>query len=174
MKRVISISLILIVITNSILFGLIYVVIKGKLKNEFLSTLDLRDKDTPVTKVTSDDISNQNITVLEDDELKINNEFFDVFKTEYVDGKTIYYCFSDDNEEHLEKALNNFMSFSLKNFSSKSVVSLFKLLNIIAFPVSFQNNSIIPFLKTKSIVTKYNLQEVTLSIPTPPPEIIFS
>ena len=175
MKRVVSISLILIIITNSILFGLIYIVIKGKLKNDFLSNLDLRDKDVPVTKISSDDIvSNLNITVLEDDELKINNEFYDIFKTEVIDGKTIYYCFSDDDEEHLENALNNFLSFSLKSFSSKPVVSLVKLLNTVAIPVSFQDNSVIPQLRTNQTTDKYNLQDVIIRIPTPPPELIFS
>lgn len=175
MKRIVSILLVFIIILNGVLFGLIYYAAKLKLKNDFWSSVDFKEDSVPVTKVSSDDInSNSNITVLENDELKINGEFFDIIKKENVDGKTIFYCFSDDNEDHLEKALSNFLSFSLKNFSSKPSVTLLKIINIVGIPAAFQDNLVVPHFKTNSFITKYNLYEVILKIPTPPPERLFS
>ena len=175
MKRIVSILLVFIIVLNGVLFGLYYYAAKIKLKNDFWSSVDFKDDSVPVTKVSSDDInSNLNITVLENDELKIDGEFFDIIKTEIIDGKTIYYCFSDDNEDHLEKALTSFLSFSLKNFSSKPSVTLLKVINIVGIPSTFQDNLEVPQFKTKSFITKYNLYEGVLKIPTPPPEYLFS
>jgi hypothetical protein len=167
--------MVFIIILNGILFGLFYYTAKIKLKNDFWSSVDLKEDGIPVTKVSSDDInSNLNITVLENDELKIDGEFFDIIKTEIIDGKTIYYCFSDDNEEHLEKAMNNFLSLSLKNFSSKPSVTLLKVINIVGIPAAFQENILVPLINANSFITKFNLYEVVLKIPTPPPEHLFS
>lgn len=175
MKRIVSILLVLIIILNGILFGLFYYAAKIKLKNDFWSNFDVNENCISVTKISSDDInSSLNITVLENDELMIDGKYFDIIKTEIIDGKTIYYCFSDDNEEHLEKALTNFLSFSLKSVSSKPSVTLIKVINIVGIPAAFQENLVVPHFKINSFITKYNLYEVVLKIPTPPPEPIFS
>jgi hypothetical protein len=175
LKRIVSILLVFIIILNGVLFGVFYYAAKIKLKNDFWSSVNLKEDGVSVTKVSSDEInSNLNITFLENDEIKINGEFFDIIKTEIIDGKTIYYCLSDDNEEHLEKALTNFLSFSLNNFSSKPSVTLLKVINIVGIPSTFQENLLVPHFKVNSFITKYSLYEVVLKIPTPPPEPIFS
>lgn len=159
---------------NSMLFGIIYSVLKGELKKDFLGILNVKDSGLPVTCVTSDEIAtNPKIVLLEYGELKIDGEYFDIFKTEYVNGKTVYYCISDKNEEHLEKAFNNFLSSSAKNIASKTTISLLKLINISGFPVLFHDNSLIPHFKADSVITEYGLRDAVVKIPTPPPEIHF-
>jgi hypothetical protein len=175
MKKIISIALVLVIMLNSILFGVIYFVLKGELKKDFLSVLNIKDSGLQITSVTSEDIKmNPKIVLLEYGELKIDGEYFDIFKTEQINGKTIYYCISDKNEEHLEIAFNNFLSSSSKNFASKTTLNLLKLISISGFPVSFNDNSIIPHFKTDSVMTIYGLQDAIVKIPTPPPELLFS
>ena len=175
MKRIVSILLVFVIILNGVLFGMFYYAAKIKLKNDFWSSIDIKKESIPVTRISSEDIySNLNIKVLENNELKIDGEFFDVIKTEFIDGITYYYCFSDDNEAHLEKALANFLSSSLNNFSSKPSVTLLKVINIVGIPATFQENLMVPYIKINSHITKYNLYEVVLRIPTPPPEFLFS
>ena len=175
MKKITSISLILVIVLNSILFGIIYIGLKGILKNDFLNSLDYKIDTVPITKLTSDDINtNINITVLDNDEIKIGNEFFDIYKTEFENGTTIYYCISDKNEEYLEKALCNFLFSSTNAFSGKLVKILIKQINFTGFPVSICYNIIVPHYKKDSIESRFKLQEAVINILTPPPEQLFS
>lgn len=175
MKRIISILLIFLIALNSILFGIVSILVKEKLKNDFLTYLKYKDDDSTVTKISSDDISsNPNITIMDNEELMIGDEYFDIYKTEIINGKTIYYCIGDDNEEHLQKTLNIFLSFSLKNFSSKTIRTYLKTINIKCIPLTVQYKSILPGLNTDFFSSMYNLQKVIVKTPTPPPEKIFS
>lgn len=166
--------LINVIILNSLLFGVIYIAAKGELKSIFLNSLDSKIHHIPVTKLTTDDIaSNSNIEMLDNDELKISGVYYDIFKTEVIDGKTTYYCFNDKNEEFLEKTLTSLLSNPLKSTNARSL-NIVKLIHLSGFIVHNSANTIVCQYANKIPVNIFNLKEVVLRIPTPPPETPFS
>ncbi|MCE1165184.1 MAG: hypothetical protein LWX07_07265 [Bacteroidetes bacterium] len=172
MKRIVSIFLVFLIVLNSVFFGVLYFIAKSELKKEFLSSLKISDYNLPVTIVTSDDInSNPDIVALENDEIKINGRYFDVFKTVSVNGKKTYYCISDKNEEQLEKAFNNFLFSSEKNTTSKTAQTLMKLISMSGYPASFYYNSISTRLIAYPVADNFSLLDALIKIPTPPPEV---
>ena len=121
LRNLISILLICVIVVNSIMFGVVYIFLKGNLKKEFLSNLDTEINEIPVTKITSADIDvNADIVILENDELRIGDEFFDIYKTEFINGMKVYYCLNDKNEIFLDKAFSDFLS-SNSGFSGKFI-----------------------------------------------------
>ena len=173
-KKLISILVICIIILNSLLFGIIYIAIKGELKKDFLSSLSYKIHTIPFTVVTSDEIeTDRSIEMLDNDELKIGNVFYDIFKTELIDGKTTYYCFSDKNEEYLEKTLTNFLTSVLQHQNSRSL-NIVKLIKFPGFPVKNINIDIVPQYITSKPFTIYSFVEVVQRVPTPPPELVNS
>lgn len=171
MNRIVSILLVFIVLLNSVLFGVFYFLAKSELKKEFLAQFNMNESNLPVTIVTSDDINQNNkITALENDELIIDGQYYDVFKTDVEGGKKIYYCISDKNEEQLEKAFIGFLNSSAKNSSSKTNSNLLKLISMSGFPASFQNNTISHRYMKYPVNDNFNLRDALIKIPTPPPE----
>jgi hypothetical protein len=168
MKKYISIILICTLIFNATL----YLVFVSSLINRLKERFDDEDSDKSyeINKIFEVyDNKPGDFILLNNREIKADGEMFDILKIEKKEGKTVYYCYHDKEEEYIQKNLDN----SPTNKSRQRH--------------SFQLQSLTPFV-VKGNKTEYSNSQVKIAFPsstvkqtkmvfydilTPPPKFCF-
>lgn len=169
MRKTISIILIFVLVQNSILFGLIYITLKANLKSEFVARLSPNDKNIVVINYDSY-VDGEKIQYLNEEELKIGNEFYDIVKTETINGKKIIYCINDKEEESLDKSFMDFLASAL-GLKSRNASKVFSELCMkTAIPLKELELNNFPVNRIIFTINYYPIIQTYLKIPTPPPK----
>jgi len=165
MKRITSISVALVFLFNTAVYFFLYPVMMDHLKERFDEEKERKEYGyNRVFEVI--DGQPADFIFMDGKEIKADGSMFDILKVEREEGKTVYYCYHDKEEENLENGL-------LDRSKDKSGTARHQLrtipLNIFLIPrlsndyCSTQNKIIFPSFVLHNI--KFSFREVI----TPPP-----
>ena len=175
MKKITSIFLIFLLLLDSCGFFLVYIELSSLFKQEATAKINdfIPDNQLEVIAFHLSELSNasSSLRILENNEIKINDALYDVYK-KVVTGDSIYfYCINDANENILESAFTIYVDTKTQD-TSKNIplhnilVNIFKVAIVpLEFNYSY-NQSSIKFITH----VDYLFPQHAVDIPTPPPK----
>ena len=181
LKKFLSILLIIIFTFNSAGFVLVFLysqkIIKKEMKNLVLQNIP-QEEQTRFVKYK--DISRSNINFIleiEDKEIRVNNQLFDIIRVVENGNSITYLCVQDDKEENLIGKFGNHIDDNIINCKNILKDNLLKALKILNLEILL--NNIKPVITSGFILLKLiNPEESIISLkitpPAPPPRTMFS
>lgn len=174
MKKAIAFFLLTIFLYNTAGYFIVFKIqesqIKSEIKNEIESGVDQNE----ITKLI---VPNNNSSMYEladgGNEIRFNNQFFDIIKTNKTSTSTIYYCVNDKKEESLFSKLENQVDSNvISNTHQKNETSK-KLIDTV-IKLYFSNHFSITSKQTPEKITYYTSNLIytpaIAEINSPPPE----
>ncbi len=101
-KRILSISLIAVMLLNSLVYLFLFPIMIDLLKGRFIEERE-KENYTPNKIIEVYNGQRRNFIFVDDNEIKIGNSMYDIIRVEKDGNKTTYYCYYDNEEENLEK-----------------------------------------------------------------------
>lgn len=175
MKKITSIFLVLLLILDSCGFFIVYIELSNHFKqeatskiNDFIPDNQLEIIAFPLSELTN---ANSSLQFTEENEIKINNELYDIYKKEIKGDSIYFYCVNDANENILEKAFTSYVENKIQDCSKNIpmhniLVSIFKVA-IVPIEINYDfNQTSIKFITH----INYLYPQYSIDIPTPPPK----
>ncbi len=129
MKKILSAIIILLVLFNTFGFELIFSIALSECKNEAISVIKSLEEENNLKVLHISKKNIKNVIRLNDKEIQINGELFDVFKEEEIGSEVVFYCYHDEKEQRL---INDFHRSEKKEQSTtKENEARFVLKNLV-------------------------------------------
>jgi hypothetical protein len=175
LKKITAILLVSLLIFDSCGYFFIYTELSNFFKkeaaekiNDFLPDNELEIISAHITEINS---FNPNFVFVNDNEIKVNESMYDIYKTEFKNDSVFYYCINDKNENILEKAFSNYLESKTNNKPGNIPIHniLLNIIKIALAPVNFNNNYIQFSINFTTIIPNI-LPQYSIDIPSPPPK----
>ena len=176
LKKYISLFLVIMLILNAGGYFFIYLGLLSNFKSEASKRINdfIDDSEMTLIKVPNGDYAAMNIHWTEDNEFEMDDEMYDVFKTENINGVVFLYCLSDKNEDNLNIAFSHFIDQFSKQGDRNLISTILNIYLALSTPALAPDISFSIFQNdyTEFIPIYKSLYEsISISITTPPPRV---
>jgi hypothetical protein len=175
LKKITSIFLIFLLLLDSCGFFIVYIELSNLFKQEASAKINdfIPDNHLEIIAFHLSELTNTNspLRILEDNEIKINNELYDVYKKEVKGDSVYFYCINDANENILESAFAVYVDTKTQDNSKNTPIHniLANILKVAVIPSEFNNSYYQSSIKFITHIVCLFPQH-SFDIPTPPPK----
>ena len=175
MKKITSIFLIFLLLLDSCGFFVVYIELSNHFKKEAATRINdfIPDSKLEILAFRLSELSgaSSHVSILDNNEIKFNDELYDVYK-KVIEGDSVYlYCVNDANENILETAFTIYVDSKTQDNSKNTPIHniLANVFKVAVIPVVFNGSYYQSSIKfTTKIV--YLFPQHSAEIPTPPPK----
>lgn len=174
MKRILSISLILLIAFNAGGYFFVYFQLENYFKqiafnriNEFIPIEQLEIIEIDNKSSLSE--SKKCVNIIDEKEILYNGKMYDIYKMDIREDKTILYCVNDENEDIIQSAFSEYLNEKDSSFDAKSIANIIKIL--ITIGLEPNQNNLIPIRFHNNLTFFYIILfgSINIDIPSPPP-----
>jgi hypothetical protein len=177
MKRTLSILMIFLIIFNAGGYFFIF----SQFENYFKEKATARISDyIPLEKLEKIKIvksreygnSNSNFEKINDNELKLNGNLYDIYYQEDNGDTTTLYCISDKYEDILHEAFSKYLNGQKDENNNTALSNLIKIFLILGLEPVNDRQLFVPFTSEIKFIKHTIINDTNLDIPVPPPRFI--
>lgn len=172
-----SILLILLIIFNAGGYFFAYYQLENYFKQIAFNRIDDYISIEKLEKIELDNKSlfkglNGKIKMINDREILYNGKMYDIYMIEIQNGKSVFYCVSDENEDIIHNAFIDYLNENNNKNDVKSVTNIIKIFITLALMPNHTNFNRILFYNNLSLSYNISYKKIIIDTPSPPPKNI--
>jgi hypothetical protein len=177
LKRILSISLILLIVFNTSGFFFVYFQLQNYFKQISFNRIDdfvpIEELSLIKIAINSPDFSNEDVyDRIEDKEFKYYGNMYDICEERIINDTLYLYCVSDENEDIINNAFASYINEKKSDNQASPVINIIKIfitIGLVPDGINLNYSNTFKDITNQYIVTYQHLKE---DIPSPPPRLV--